>query len=42
MSPGWQSRVLQIPSSVEKRIAFQEWGIPDRHRHPVGEEVAAR
>ncbi|TGN63460.1 alcaligin biosynthesis protein [Nocardioides eburneiflavus] len=29
------------PYAVEKRIAFQEWGIPDRLRHPVGEEASA-
>jgi lysine N6-hydroxylase len=28
------------PYAVEKRIAFQEWGIPDRLRHPLVEEGA--
>jgi lysine N6-hydroxylase len=30
------------PYAVEKRIAFQEWGIPDRLRHPLVEEAAQR
>jgi lysine N6-hydroxylase len=29
------------PYAVEKRIAFQEWGIPDRFRHPLVEEGAS-
>ena len=29
------------PYAVEKRIAFQEWGIPDRLRHPATEGADA-